>query len=130
MDVLAFESKIFDLGACALPNGLVMAMSPVRGTRTAPQLDRIESDIDPAYIHVTARAQGVGCTFVCVRTTAFQPRNVSEMCFLDVTKRAVSRDRAHCAFAPRASLFVLVFFVFLFLDLSRRLFCVFHVFVK
>ena len=27
MDVLAFESKIFDLGACALPNGLVMAMS-------------------------------------------------------------------------------------------------------
>ena len=76
MDVLAFESKIFDLGACALPNGLVMAMSPLRGTRTAPQLDRIESDIDPAYIHVTARVQGVGCTFVCVRTTAFRPRNV------------------------------------------------------
>ena len=76
MDVRSFESKFFDLGACALPNGLVMAMSPLRGTRTAPQLDRIESDIDPAYIHVTARAQGVGCTFVCVHTTAFRPRNV------------------------------------------------------
>ena len=84
MDVLAFESKIFDLGACALPNGLVMAMSPLRGTRTAPQLDRIESYIDPAYILVTARVQGVGCTYVCVCTTACRPRNVhfSRACFM------------------------------------------------